>query len=68
MHYASLVVVRLFCLEITFTMASPGLELLFNSVKNQLKTSQDALTAVFHWELISKGFKCIGNGEEVRYV
>nr|XP_022301346.1 proteasome inhibitor PI31 subunit-like [Crassostrea virginica] len=45
-------------------MASPGLELLFNSIKNQLKTSQDALTAVFHWELISKGFKCIGNGEE----
>lgn len=45
-------------------MASPGLELLFNSIKSQIKTSQDALIAVLHWELISKGFKCLGNGEE----
>lgn len=49
-------------------MASPGLELLFNSIKSQIKTSQDALIAVLHWELISKGFKCLGNGEEVKSV
>lgn len=47
-------------------MASPGLELLFNSIKSQIKTSHDALIAVLHWELISKGFKCLGNGEEVK--
>ncbi|XP_048727093.2 proteasome inhibitor PI31 subunit-like [Ostrea edulis] len=45
-------------------MASPGLELLFNSIKSQFNSCQDALIAVFHWELISKGFKCLGNGEE----
>lgn len=49
-------------------MASPGLELLFNSIKSQIKTSHDALIAVLHWELISKGFKCLGNGEEVKSV
>lgn len=49
-------------------MASPGLELLFNSIKSQIKTSHDALIAVLHWELISKGFKCLGNEEEVKSV
>lgn len=45
-------------------MSSPGFELLFGSVKPQLKSAQDALICVFHWELVANGFKCIGIGEE----
>ncbi|KAK3088484.1 hypothetical protein FSP39_019747 [Pinctada imbricata] len=45
-------------------MECPGLELLFHSVQNKLKSQQDALMTVFHWNLVSNGFKCLGTGEE----
>ncbi|XP_060069125.1 proteasome inhibitor PI31 subunit-like [Ylistrum balloti] len=44
-------------------MAAPGQELLFCSVRDQLKSSQDAIITTLHWSLVSNGYKCIGLGE-----
>ncbi|XP_021347237.1 proteasome inhibitor PI31 subunit-like [Mizuhopecten yessoensis] len=44
-------------------MASPGQELLYCSVKNQLQSPQDAIITTLHWSLVSNGHKCIGLGE-----
>ncbi|XP_071142842.1 proteasome inhibitor PI31 subunit-like [Mytilus edulis] len=41
-----------------------GQEVLFCSVINQLRSSQDALVTVIHWNLISSGFKCCGIGDD----
>ncbi|XP_045181324.2 proteasome inhibitor PI31 subunit-like [Mercenaria mercenaria] len=45
-------------------MALPGLELMFNSVKTQIKAPQDSVICVLHWQIVSSGFKCIGVGEK----
>ncbi|ESP03029.1 hypothetical protein LOTGIDRAFT_110935 [Lottia gigantea] len=45
-------------------MPLPGLELLFQSVTNVLRNSDDALVPVIHWKIISNGFKCVGKGEQ----
>ncbi|KAK3611566.1 hypothetical protein CHS0354_018081 [Potamilus streckersoni] len=45
-------------------MASPGLELLFNSVKSKLHSPQDSIICALHWTLVANGLKCIGLSEE----
>lgn len=47
-------------------MASPGIELLFNSVKSQIAGPQDSVVCVLHWQIVSAGFTCIGVGEKKR--
>lgn len=42
-----------------------GFELLFTSVKGQLKEDHDLLVVAFHWLLIREHFLCIGIGVEV---
>lgn len=45
-------------------MAPRGLELLFQSALPTIATKQDALVVFVHWKLISKGFLCVGLGNE----
>ncbi|KAK3773172.1 hypothetical protein RRG08_013759 [Elysia crispata] len=44
-------------------MALVGFELLFQSIRDQLRSNDDAAIAVVHWNLISKGLKCCGTGD-----
>ncbi|XP_033726461.1 proteasome inhibitor PI31 subunit-like [Pecten maximus] len=44
-------------------MAAPGQELLYCSVREKLKSPQDAIITTLHWSLVSNGYKCIGVGE-----
>jgi proteasome inhibitor subunit 1 (PI31) len=44
-------------------MALPGFELLYSSVATQIRSSDDAAIAAVHWNLISNGLRCCGNGE-----
>ncbi|XP_012939752.1 proteasome inhibitor PI31 subunit [Aplysia californica] len=44
-------------------MASPGFELLYSSVAQQVRSADDASIVAVHWNLISNGFKCCGTGE-----
>ena len=46
-------------------MAPPGLEVMYASVKNDIRCQEDAILCAFHWCLISNNFKCVGKGEEV---
>ncbi|XP_052097246.1 proteasome inhibitor PI31 subunit-like isoform X1 [Mytilus californianus] len=41
-----------------------GQEVLFCSVINQLRSPEDALVTVIHWNLISNEFKCCGVGDD----
>ncbi|XP_022101501.1 proteasome inhibitor PI31 subunit-like [Acanthaster planci] len=41
-----------------------GLELLYTSVKNQIRSQYDALVCCLHWNMVHSGFKCVGLGEE----
>ncbi|KAF8783321.1 proteasome inhibitor PI31 subunit-like [Argiope bruennichi] len=41
-----------------------GLELLFNLVKDQIKSKQDCVVAALHCLLINEGLQCVGTGEE----
>ena len=43
-----------------------GLEVLFASVQDKLKTPEDAIICCLHWTVIQQGLKCIGAGEQVR--
>ncbi|XP_069507034.1 proteasome inhibitor PI31 subunit [Ambystoma mexicanum] len=43
---------------------APGLQLLFASVSNELTVPQDALICFVHWELVSKGYGCLGTGDK----
>lgn len=45
-----------------------GLEVLFASLKSQLNGPEDALVSVFHWCMISNGFRCVGCGESEHHV
>ena len=42
-----------------------GLELLYASIENQIRSQYDALVCCLHWNMIQNGFKCVGVGEEV---
>ncbi|CAG5134915.1 unnamed protein product [Candidula unifasciata] len=44
-------------------MALPGFELLYNSISNQIRSSDDAAIAAVHWNLVSNGLRCCGSGE-----
>lgn len=44
-------------------MALPGFELLYSSLSRDVRTADDALIAAVHWNLISNGLKCLGEGE-----
>ncbi|KAL5014448.1 hypothetical protein ScPMuIL_008718 [Solemya velum] len=39
------------------------MELLFEKVKNQLKSPSDIIVCVLHWDLVTCGYKCIGVGD-----
>ncbi|MGH0189773.1 UNVERIFIED_CONTAM: hypothetical protein FKN15_038437 [Acipenser sinensis] len=41
-----------------------GLELLYNSVIDNIASPQDALLCFVHWEIIRNGFKCLGTGDQ----
>jgi len=41
-----------------------GLELVHRIVSPDLRSKNDTLISLFHWLLTSKGFKCVGNGEQ----
>lgn len=43
-----------------------GLELLYNSVIDNIASPQDALLCFVHWEIIRNGYKCLGTGDQVR--
>ncbi|KAL3267247.1 hypothetical protein HHI36_011380 [Cryptolaemus montrouzieri] len=40
-----------------------GWDLLFSSIKNDVKSNQDLLVGLVHFALVSNGFKCVGLGE-----
>lgn len=42
-----------------------GWELSYKLIENQIKTESDVLIGVVHWCLISKGFRCVGIGDDV---
>ena len=42
-----------------------GLELLFRTVKDEIRDKADILAVFFHWLLIRDEFKCVGLGGEV---
>ncbi|KAK1156342.1 proteasome inhibitor PI31 subunit-like [Acipenser oxyrinchus oxyrinchus] len=41
-----------------------GLELLYNSVLDDIASPQDALLCFVHWEMIRNGYKCLGTGDQ----
>ncbi|KAF7248486.1 Proteasome inhibitor PI31 subunit [Varanus komodoensis] len=41
-----------------------GLELLFHSVAADLSCPQDALVCYLHWTLITRGYRCLGAGDQ----
>ncbi|XP_038051348.1 proteasome inhibitor PI31 subunit-like [Patiria miniata] len=43
--------------------ASTGLELLYASVQNQIRSQYDALICCLHWNMVQNGFKCVGAGD-----
>lgn len=45
-----------------------GWDLTYKLIENQIKSESDVLIAVVHWCLISKGFRCIGIGDDVRKI
>ncbi|NP_001088291.1 uncharacterized protein LOC495127 [Xenopus laevis] len=45
-------------------MASPGLELLFSLFSSEISRPTDSLICFIHWELICRGLRCLGRGEE----
>ncbi|XP_071804395.1 proteasome inhibitor PI31 subunit-like [Asterias amurensis] len=42
---------------------SPGMELLYASVKYQIRSQYDALVCCLHWNMVHSGFKCVGTEE-----
>ena len=44
---------------------SPGMELLYASVKDQIRSQYDALVCCLHWNMVHSGFKCVGTEESV---
>ncbi|CAL1535144.1 unnamed protein product [Lymnaea stagnalis] len=44
-------------------MALPGFELIYSSVAQQIRSTDDAAIVAIHWNLISNGLKCCGAGE-----
>ena len=42
-----------------------GFELLYSTIKSNLKSKNDLLVAVIHLQCINNGFVCVGTGEEV---
>ena len=45
-----------------------GSELAFNCTKGQFKSRHDALVCAMHWQMVSDGLRCIGNGENVKMI
>lgn len=45
-----------------------GLEVLYTSVAGSISCPQDAIVCFVHWDMIKSGYRCIGSGDEVRYV
>ncbi|XP_046547412.1 proteasome inhibitor PI31 subunit-like [Haliotis rubra] len=45
-------------------MSRAGLELLFDTVSEQLTCPGDAVICALHWNIVSHGFKCTGVGED----
>lgn len=43
-----------------------GLEVLFASAAPTITCAQDALVCFLHWELVMRGYHCVGAGEQVR--
>ncbi|XP_051567815.1 proteasome inhibitor PI31 subunit-like [Myxocyprinus asiaticus] len=43
-----------------------GLELLFNCVSDSVTCCQDALICFVHWEIVKRGYKCLGTGDDPR--
>ncbi|XP_051997005.1 proteasome inhibitor PI31 subunit-like [Xyrauchen texanus] len=43
-----------------------GLELLFNCVSSSITCCQDALICFVHWEIVKRGYKCLGTGDDPR--
>ena len=41
-----------------------GLETSYEFHKDQLTSKRDILVAVIHWRLISRGFRCVGAGDQ----
>lgn len=43
-----------------------GLEVLYTCVGRSVTCPQDAVVCFVHWEMIKRGFRCIGSGDEVK--
>lgn len=43
-----------------------GLELLYTRVASSITSPQDAVVCFIHWEIVKRGYKCLGTGDEVR--
>ncbi|XP_019900072.1 proteasome inhibitor PI31 subunit isoform X1 [Esox lucius] len=43
-----------------------GLELLYSCVAGSICCPQDAVVCFVHWEIIKRGYKCLGSGDEIR--
>lgn len=42
-----------------------GFEVLFATIRPELKAKNDLIVAVVHWHCIQKGFVCVGVGDNV---
>ncbi|XP_036958232.1 proteasome inhibitor PI31 subunit [Acanthopagrus latus] len=43
-----------------------GLEVLYTCVSGSISCPQDAVVCFVHWDLIKRGYRCIGSGDEPR--
>ncbi|XP_053353692.1 proteasome inhibitor PI31 subunit-like [Clarias gariepinus] len=41
-----------------------GLEVLYSYVASSITSSQDAVVCFIHWEIVKRGYKCLGTGDE----
>lgn len=42
-----------------------GWDLTYKLIEKEIKSESDVLIGVVHWCLISKGFRCVGIGDDV---
>ena len=52
--------------DFAITMANfPGLESLFASIESKITSNYDGLICFLHWNIVNRGFTCVGHGEDV---
>jgi hypothetical protein len=49
-------------------MSNFGIDLLFESQKNNIKASSDVLVILAHWNIVKNGFRSVGIGDNVSFI